>query len=144
MQEKEQFELSVSLHAADDIKRSRLMPINKEYPLAELMEVCREYTREKGRIVTFEYVLIKDVNSSATDAQNLVKLLRGLNCKVNLIPFNAVSDFKFAPPPMKDVKSFQEILEKGGISSTIRSQRGADIDAACGQLRLRKEEKDKC
>ena len=137
MQEKEQFELSVSLHAADDIKRSRLMPINKKYPLAEVMEVCREYTRGKGRIITFEYILIKGVNSSPTDAQNLAKLLKGLNYKVNLIPFNAVSDFKFAPPPFKDVKNFQEILEKAGVNSTIRAEKGADIDAACGQLRLR-------
>ena len=137
MQEKEQFELSVSLHAADDIKRSKLMPINKKYPLAELMEVCREYTRGKGRIITFEYILIKDVNSSPTDAQNLAKLLKGLNCKVNLIPFNAVSDFKFAPPSFKDVEGFQGILEKAGINSTIRAGKGADIDAACGQLRLR-------
>ncbi|MFA5338987.1 MAG: 23S rRNA (adenine(2503)-C(2))-methyltransferase RlmN [Candidatus Omnitrophota bacterium] len=144
MQEKEQFELSVSLHAADDIKRSRLMPINKKYPLSELMEVCREYTKGKGRIITFEYILIRDVNSSPTDAQNLVRLLKALNCKVNLIPFNAVPDFKFAPPSNKDVGNFQEILEKGGINSTIRAQRGADIDAACGQLRLREAEGKKC
>jgi 23S rRNA (adenine2503-C2)-methyltransferase len=143
MQEKEQFELSVSLHAADDKTRSRLMPINNVYLLDRLMEVCREYTKEKGRIITFEYVLIKDVNSSQSDAQNLVKLLKGMNCKVNLIPFNAVSDFKLAPPKMKDIKNFQEALKKGGVSSTIRAQRGADIDAACGQLRLRETRKDK-
>jgi len=137
MLEKEQFELSVSLHAADDKTRSKLMPINNVYPLGKLMTVCKEYTREKGRIITFEYILIKDVNASLTDAQNLVKLLKGLNCKVNLIPFNPVADFKFSPPSPKEAKAFQEALEKGGISSTVRSQRGADIDAACGQLRLR-------
>jgi 23S rRNA (adenine2503-C2)-methyltransferase len=143
MREKEQFELSVSLHAADDKTRSRLMPINNVYPLGKLMTVCKEYTREKGRIITFEYILIKDVNSSLSDAQNLVKLLKGLNCKVNLIPFNAVSDFKFLPPAAKDARAFQDALDKGGISSTIRSQRGADIDAACGQLRLRRAAKGK-
>ena len=143
MQEKEQFELSVSLHAADDIKRSRLMPINKKYPLAELMEFCREYTKGKGRIITFEYILIKDVNSSPTDAQNLAKLLKGLNCKVNLIPFNAVSDFKFRQPSFKDVKIFQEVLEKAGIKSTLRAEKGVDIDAACGQLRLKTERAQK-
>ncbi len=143
MQEKEQFELSVSLHAADDKTRSKLMPINNVYPLGKLMAVCKEYTREKGRIITFEYILIKDVNASPTDAQNLVKLLKGLNCKVNLIPFNPVADFKFSPPSMKEAKAFQEALDKGGISSTIRSQRGADIDAACGQLRLREAAKAK-
>ncbi len=143
MREKEQFELSVSLHAADDKTRSKLMPINNVYPLGKLMTVCKEYTREKGRIITFEYILIKDVNASLTDAQNLVKLLKGLNCKVNLIPFNPVADFKFSPPSMREAKAFQEALDKGGISSTIRSQRGADIDAACGQLRLREAAKGK-
>lgn len=143
MQEKEQFELSVSLHAADDRTRSRLMPINNVYLLDKLVEACREYIREKGRIITFEYILIKDVNSSQSDAQNLVKLLKGMNCKVNLIPFNAVSDFKFSPPPFKEIKSFQEVLDKGGVNSTVRGQRGADIDAACGQLRLRAAKKDK-
>ncbi|MFA5334616.1 MAG: 23S rRNA (adenine(2503)-C(2))-methyltransferase RlmN [Candidatus Omnitrophota bacterium] len=143
MQEKEQFELSVSLHAADDKTRSRLMPINNVYLLDKLMSVCREYTKEKGRIITFEYILIRDVNSSTTDAQNLVKLLKNMNCKVNLIPFNAVSDFKFSPPSFKEVKAFQDVLERGGVNSTVRSQRGADIDAACGQLRLREAKKSK-
>ncbi len=180
MQEKPQFELSISLHAATDEVRSQLMPINKKYPLSELIKVCREYTKEKGRIITFEHLLIKNVNSSAKDAQALVKLLSGLSCKVNLIPFNPVpnevtlrdysfpneviqrsessgsrrktskvttfgtacrspgiSAFAFAPPSNKEVRDFQEILKKGGVNSTVRAQRGADIDAACGQLRLR-------
>lgn len=137
MQESRQFELSVSLHAADDRTRSRLMPINKKFPLEDLMRVCREYTDQKGRIITFEYILIKDVNSSAKDAQNLVRLLKGLSCKVNLIPFNAVADFAFVPPSLKEIRDFQEALENGGINATVRMQRGADIDAACGQLRLR-------
>lgn len=137
MGEEAQFELSISLHAATDEVRSKLMPINKKYPLVELMDVCREYTKEKGRIITFEYILIKNLNSSLKDAQNLVKLLKGLNCKVNLIPFNQVSDLSFAPPSYRELREFQELLEKGGINSTIRAQRGSDIDAACGQLRLR-------
>lgn len=154
MKEKEQIELSVSLHAATDETRSYLMPINKKYPLSELMEICREYVKEKNRIITFEYVLIKDVNASPKDAQALVRLLSGLNCKVNLISFNPVPNevtlrsyssacrspgiSDFMPPSNKEVKDFQRVLEKGGVNSTIRTQRGADIDAACGQLRLRK------
>ena len=105
------------------------------------MDVCREYTKEKGRIITFEYVLIKNLNSSLKDAQNLVRLLKGLNCKVNLIPFNRVSGLSYSPPSYGESRDFQELLEKGGINSTIRAQRGADIDAACGQLRLRETEK---
>ena len=140
MEEKAQFELSVSLHAAADEVRSTLMPINKKYPLGELMNICREYTKEKGRIITFEYILIKDLNSSLKDARELVKLLKGLNCKVNLIPFNRVSGLSFTPPSYKELRDFQKLIEDGGINSTIRAQRGADIDAACGQLRL----KEKC
>lgn len=136
-QESRQFELSVSLHAADDRTRSMLMPINKRFPLEDLMKACREYTRQKGRIITFEYILIKDVNSSAKAARNLAGLLKGLNCKVNLIPFNAVADSAFAPPSSKEVEDFHGALEDGGINATVRAQRGADIDAACGQLRLR-------
>lgn len=136
MDEKAQIELSVSLHSANDEVRSRLTPINKKYPLVELMKVCRDYVEEKRRIITFEYVLIKDVNTSREDAVTLLKLLKGLPCKVNLIPFNPVSNFDFLPPSNKDVKEFQKILENNGINSTIRTQRGADIDAACGQLRL--------
>lgn len=136
MKEKEQIELSVSLHAATDETRSYLMPINKKYPLPELMRACREYVKEKDRIITFEYVLIKGVNASREDAVALSKLLKDLPGKVNLIPFNPVSAFNFLPPPDKEVKEFQDILKKHNINSTIRTQRGADIDAACGQLRL--------
>lgn len=138
MAEKAQIELSVSLHSATDEVRSRLMPINKKYPLVELMKVCRDYVKEKGRIITFEYVLMKDVNASREDAVTLSKLLNGLPCKVNLISFNPVSYFDFLPPSNKDIKEFQKILENSGINSTIRTQRGADIDAACGQLRLKR------
>lgn len=137
MKEKEQIELSVSLHAATDETRSYLMPINKKYPLPELMRACREYVKEKDRIITFEYVLIKGVNASREDAEALSRLLKDLPSKVNLISFNPVSSFNFMPPSDKEIKEFQDILKKHNINSTIRTQRGADIDAACGQLRLR-------
>ena len=137
IEEKMQIEFSVSLHSATDEVRSHLMPINKKFPISQLMEVCRNYVKAKNRVITFEYVLIKDVNSSREDATALSKILRGLSCKVNLIPFNPVSNFNFLPPSGKEVKEFQKILKNAGINSTIRSQRGADIEAACGQLRLR-------
>lgn len=137
MDEKMQIELSVSLHAATDEVRSRLMPINKKFPLSQLMEVCRNYVKAKNRIITFECVLIKGVNASSEDANSLSKLLSGLTCKVNLIPINPSSGIDFLPPNEKEVKEFHAILKSCGINSTIRTQRGADIDAACGQLRLR-------
>ncbi len=137
MNEKLQIELSVSLHAATDEVRSRLMPINKKYPLSQLMEACREYVKVKNRIITFEYVLIKGVNASSEDANSLFKLLTGLPCKVNLIHLSLVPGLDFAPPEEKSVREFQAILKRGGINSTIRTERGADIDAACGQLRLK-------
>lgn len=137
MREKEQIELSVSLHAATDETRSFLMPINEKYPLSELMKACREYVKEKDRIITFEYVLIKGVNASRKDAEALSKLLKDLPSKVNLIPFNTVSSFNFLPPLDKEIKEFHDVLKEHDINSTIRTQRGADIDAACGQLRLR-------
>ncbi|MFH0771113.1 MAG: 23S rRNA (adenine(2503)-C(2))-methyltransferase RlmN [Candidatus Omnitrophota bacterium] len=137
MKQEAQIELSVSLHAANDKIRSSLMPINNKYPLFELMAACREYLKKKNRIITFEYVLIKDVNVSREDAKLLSDLLKGLSCKVNLIPFNKAHGLNFLPPSEKQVKEFQLILTNHGINSTIRAQRGADIDAACGQLRLR-------
>lgn len=136
MKEKPQIELSLSLHGATDGVRSYLMPINKRYPLDELMRVCRDYVSEKSRIITFEYILIKGINASRQDAIALSKLLKDLPCKVNLIPFNPISDSDFLPPTEKEVKEFQKILKNSGINPTIRAQRGADIDAACGQLRL--------
>ncbi len=137
MEEKEQIELSVSLHAATDETRSYLMPINEKYPLSELIKACREYVKKKDRIITFEYVLIKGVNASRKDAEALSKLLKDIPGKVNLIPFNPVSSFNFMPPADKEIEEFHEILKEHDINSTIRAQRGADIAAACGQLRLR-------
>lgn len=135
--EKMQIELSVSLHAATDKVRSRLMPINKKFPLLELMNACRDYIKAKNRIITFEYVLIKNVNSSREDAVALTKQFKGLPCKVNLIPLNPSSGIEFLPPTEKEAKEFQAILKRNGINSPIRTPRGTDIDAACGQLRLR-------
>lgn len=135
-----QIELSVSLHGADDKTRSQLMPVNKKYPLADLIECCREYITKTNRQITFEYVLIKGLNCGLGAAQNLVKLLKDLRlAKVNLIPANPIPELKIAPPSKAEISAFKECLFKSAINVTLRQERGQDIDAACGQLRLRHE-----
>jgi len=131
-----QIELSISLHGPNSEIRNRLMPVNKKYPLAVLMKAVKEYIKKTDRQVTFEYTLIKDINSSDANALELAELLRELNCKVNLIPFNVSSVVGKAgiPASVKGAKVFQSILTRNGIKSTIRNSRGADISAACGQL----------
>jgi len=138
-QEGLQIELSVSLHAADDKTRNLLMPVNKVYPFKELLAACRHYVEETNRQVTFEYVLIKGVNCGLHDVRNLAKVLRGLNCKVNLIASNPVNESGFVPPNKLEALVFRQGLLKSGINVTLRRERGKDIDAACGQLRLRYE-----
>ncbi len=135
--EKMQLELSVSLHAASDELRSRIMPINRKYPLAELIKACREYSAETNRQVTFEYTLIKGVNSSLEEAGNLCRLLEGFKlAKVNLIPSNYVKEAHFKPADEKSIFLFKDYLSKNNLRVTLRRERGADINAACGQLRL--------
>jgi 23S rRNA (adenine2503-C2)-methyltransferase len=136
-----QIELSVSLHAADDKTRLRLMPINKIYPVKDLIAACREYIRKTNRQITFEYVLIKDINSGLQNALKLSKILKGLNCKVNLIPCNVIKELNIQPPEKSEILLFGDYLLKSGINVTLRRPRGEDIEAACGQLRLRYENK---
>ncbi len=141
-QEGLQIELSVSLHAADERIRSRLMPVNKIYPLLNLITACREYIKKTNRQITFEYILIKDKNASLQDALKLSKILKDLKlCKVNLIPCNLIKECQVEPPGKKDVLLFRDYLLKSGINVTLRKPRGQDIEAACGQLRLRYEKK---
>jgi 23S rRNA (adenine2503-C2)-methyltransferase len=133
-----QIELSISLHAATDEIRSRLLPINKKYPLAALIKCCQEYIAKTNRQITFEYILIKGFNSDLACAQDLVKLLADLRlAKVNLIPANPVPELKIMPPESAQINSFKEHLFKAGINVTLRRERGQDINAACGQLRLK-------
>jgi 23S rRNA (adenine2503-C2)-methyltransferase len=136
-----QIELSVSLHAADDKIRSQLMPINRKYPLRPLLEACRKYIKRTNRQVTFEYVLIKGMNSDLQNARKLSIILKPLNCKVNLIPANAVGERGIGPPDKSEILLFKDYLVKSGINVTLRRPRGQDIAAACGQLRLHYEEK---
>jgi 23S rRNA (adenine2503-C2)-methyltransferase len=137
-----QVELSISLHASDDKARSMLMPVNKIYPLRDLMHACREYIKKTNRQITFEYVLVKGVNSDLQNARNLSKILKNLKlCKVNLIAANPIGELKVEPPNKLEILLFRSHLLKSGINVTLRSPRGQDIEAACGQLRLRYEKK---
>lgn len=133
-----QVELSVSLHAATDQKRSELLPINKRFSLKPLLEAIRKYAAATKRKVTFEYVLLGGYNTNVEDAQALVGLLRGLDARVNLIPYNPVNArVKFQPPAKLELLFFKSYLLKKGIDVTLRMPRGGDIRAACGQLRYR-------
>lgn len=135
-----QIELSISLHAADDKTRSEIMPVNKVYPLSQLLPACADYIRKTGRQITFEYILIKDVNSDLQNAQKLCRILNKLKlCKVNLIPANVIKEYNIMPPDKKEVMLFRDFLDKQRINVTLRRKRGDDIEAACGQLRIRYE-----
>lgn len=129
--------LAVSLHAPNDELRSRLMPVNRRYPLAELLPACAEYGRVTGRRVTFEYALIAGVNDRPHQARELAGRLKGMLCHVNLIPLNAVPETGLERSSPERVEEFRSILAEAGIPVTVRREMGADIEAACGQLRRR-------
>jgi 23S rRNA (adenine2503-C2)-methyltransferase len=128
--------LAISLHAADDDTRSRLMPINKKYPLAVLMDALRAYPLPPRRRITIEYTLVSGKNDTVLEARKLVKILRGLPVKVNLIPMNPIDASTLGPPQMSGVLAFQRVLCDAGYSCFIRRRRGDDVAAACGQLAL--------
>jgi 23S rRNA (adenine2503-C2)-methyltransferase len=130
-------ELAISLHAANDSLRNRIVPINKKYPLSQLIPACREYFKKTGRRPTFEYALFQGVNDSAEHARELADLLEGMNCQVNLIAGNPSACKEFAPSLMKKVLAFQKMLKDSGVPSTVRVSKGVDIEAGCGQLRSR-------
>jgi len=127
----------VSLHAPTDDLRSQLVPVNKTYPLAELISVCREYAEQTHRRVTFEYALIQGVNDSPQLARQLGQLLHGMLCHVNLIPVNPTSANSYRPASRDTVLLFRQELNQHGIANTVRLGRGLDIQAGCGQLRSR-------
>jgi 23S rRNA (adenine2503-C2)-methyltransferase len=127
--------LAVSLNAAGDEVRDRIMPVNKRYPIRELLAACRKFPLEPRRRITFEYVLLKNVNDSTEDALRLAKLLRGIKCKVNLIPFNPFPGSEFQRPDDGAIRRFQKVLLDHQYTVPVRESRGRDISAACGQLR---------
>jgi 23S rRNA (adenine2503-C2)-methyltransferase len=135
--EKLQLTLAVSLHAPTDALRRKLVPGMSAWSVADIVEACRDYVEQTGRRVTFEYCLLRGVNDGVEEVNTLVNLLKGLNCHVNLIPFNPVRGLIFRPPSAERVQGFRDILESKGIPVTQRMQRGPGIDAACGQLRRR-------
>ena len=134
--------LAVSLHAPNDELRRRLIPSLTKWNVAKIIEVCRDYVTETGRRVTIEYCLIDKVNDSSAEAIQLAALLQGLNCHVNLIPFNPVAGLPFKVSPPERVNAFSAILSSNNIQVTERLRRGSDIDAACGQLRRREDLKN--
>jgi 23S rRNA (adenine2503-C2)-methyltransferase len=131
--------LAVSLNATTDEVRDRLMPINRKWPIAELLRAVRAFPLAHGRKITFEYVLLAGVNDSDADAERLPRLLKGMECMVNLIPWNPFSGPAFTRPSAERIRTFQEILRRNRMQTYIRTPRGDDIDAACGQLAARAE-----
>ena len=134
-----QVNLAISLHAPNDKLRTSIMPINKAYPLKELITEVKEYLKKTNRRVTFEYVLLKDVNDTIECAKELVKLIKNINCYVNLIPYNETQNIEYERSNMFQIMKFYDILKKENINVTIRKEFGSQISAACGQLRSKKE-----
>jgi 23S rRNA (adenine2503-C2)-methyltransferase len=132
--EKRQINLAISLHAADDELRSSMLPINKRYPIADLLSAVKNYTEQTHRRVTFEWALIRGVNDTTEQANKLVTLLKGMLAHVNVIPLNPTDGFNGKATSAEQVKNFQSMLEHNGISCSIRIRRGIDIQAGCGQL----------
>jgi len=137
--EPEQFRLAISLHGATDEVRGKIMPVNRRYPLKELVAACEDYQGQKGRMLTFEYILIAGVNDPLEQARLLGALARRLFAKVNLIPYNQVEGLPWERPSEKVCEAFLAVLEKQKVPATLRREKGHDIDAACGQLRLKTE-----
>jgi 23S rRNA (adenine2503-C2)-methyltransferase len=133
-QEKRQVNLAISLHAAGNELRSSMLPVNRSYPIEEVILACRDYVRETGRRVTFEWALVNGVNDSEAEAQRLATLLKGLLCHVNAIPLNPTSGYPGQGTTRERASAFQDILTRAGIPCTIRLRRGIDIQAGCGQL----------
>jgi 23S rRNA (adenine2503-C2)-methyltransferase len=137
-----QVELSVSLHAARDELRDRLVPVNRKYPLESLLKACEEFERATGRKLTLEYVLIKDVNDSLEDGRGLAAVAQRLKAKINLIAYSSVPSLDFKAPRKEDIRKFMDLLERMGVSVTLRRSKGSDIQAACGQLAGRAQDRD--
>ena len=135
MNEEGQVNLAISLHAPNNELRSRIMPINKAYPLNDLIEVIKEYIKKTNRRVTFEYIMLEGINDSEENAKELATLLKGINCYVNIIPYNETENIGFKRTKEWKIMKFYDILKKNKINVTIRKEFGGNVDAACGQLR---------
>ena len=133
-----QLTLSISLHAPNNEIRNRIMPVNKRYHIEELLDLCREYTEKTSRRISFEYAMLSGINDSDECARELGSRLKGMLCHVNLIPVNEVAESPFRPSSPERVKRFTDILASYGVTATVRRKLGSDIDASCGQLRLKR------
>ncbi|MBE86320.1 MAG: 23S rRNA (adenine(2503)-C(2))-methyltransferase RlmN [Verrucomicrobiales bacterium] len=138
-EEPQQYHLAISLHGATDDVRSKIMPVNRKYPLAQLIDACEAYQKAKGRMIWVEYILIDQVNTGLEQVDALVSLAKRLQCKVNLIPYNPVDGLEWKRPSDKTIAEFRDSLHHNGVRVTVRMEKGKDIDAACGQLRLKSE-----
>ena len=134
-----QVNLAISLHAPNDELRNKLMPINKVYPLKELMRSVKDYISLTNRRVTFEYILLDGINDSKAHAKELCSLVKGLNCYINLIPYNENSNISYKRSKKDTIMNFYDIIKKENVNVTIRREFGSNISAACGQLRSKKE-----
>ena len=132
-----QVNLAISLHAPNDEIRNQIMPISKAYPLNNLMKVIKKYLNTTNRRITFEYIMLKGINDSCDCARELSNLIKGLNCYVNLIPYNETENIAFKRSKKMQILAFYDILKKSGINVTIRKEFGGNVDAACGQLRAK-------
>jgi 23S rRNA (adenine2503-C2)-methyltransferase len=128
------FSLAISLNASDEETRNHLMPINRRYPLKKILDLCRNFPLRPRARITFEYVMLDGINDSPQDAKRLMRILRGIPCKINLIPLNEAPGIPFKRPSEEKVRRFQEILMEGGFTTIVRTSKGTEISAACGQL----------
>jgi 23S rRNA (adenine2503-C2)-methyltransferase len=131
--------LAISLHGATNEVRSQIMPVNKKYPLEELIPAAKAFKDKHGRMLTLEFIMIEDINDSLDQAKELTKIARELHAHVNCIPYNKVEGLEWKRPSVRRQDAFVDVLRKGGVSVTIRREKGHDINAACGQLRLKTE-----
>jgi 23S rRNA (adenine2503-C2)-methyltransferase len=137
-----QIRLAISLHGATDEVRSQIMPVNRKYPLAELLDACDYYSSRKTQRITFEFILIEGINDSLEQAAALAKITKKLGAKVNCIPYNRVEGLPWKRPSLRRQDAFMDVLARAGASATIRREKGHDIEAACGQLRLQVKRED--
>jgi 23S rRNA (adenine2503-C2)-methyltransferase len=135
--EPQQFRLAISLHGATDPVRDQIMPINKKYNLARLTNACLYFQKKKGKMITLEYILIENINDSSDQIPHLARLAKRLHAKVNLIPYNSVDGLAWRRPSVQVQEAFASALLNHGVTATLRREKGHDIDAACGQLRLK-------
>ena len=135
----QQIRLAISLHGPDDVTRNKIMPVNRKFPVADLFEALRVWNSKKNQKITLEYILIDGINAGVEEAEILAKRAASIKAKVNLIPYNTVDGLEWIRPSDAHCKRFKSVLTRSGVSATLRLEKGHDIDAACGQLRLKKE-----